>query len=200
MRQPIEMVTIVMILAVSICIQVIACSKDDLRRSFSRSMRLHREYDFRPPKRTICSLKVDFSGETVEAVEGASVLSVQFSNSIYQRNVQKYMENELRGAGLLDSSKPEEDVLNCRFARISAQHIPEGFPLRKTAGEVELDCFLDKSGWRYHGTGRGKTPGQDPESMRGSVDIAIDDVTQKLIMSLAEQLGASGPERQPASP
>ena len=200
MRHQRPMVITSAILAVAVCMQMIACSKDDLRRSFSRNMWLHREYHFGPPKRTIRALQIDFAGETVEAVEGASILSVEFSTTAYQQAVQKYMEGELRGARLLDSSKPKGDVLNCRFVRVAARYIPEGFPLRKTAGEVELDCFLEKSGWRYSFTGRGKTSGQDGQSMRYSANIAIDDATQKLITGLVEQLGAQHPDQQPASP
>lgn len=187
-------ITSVLLLA-TLCMHMIGCSMDDLRRSFlARNQWLHREYHFGPPERTIHSLKINFSGEIVEAVEGDSILNPQFADPAYQQAVQEYMENELRGAGLLDSTKPEGDILRCRTARVSAQHLSEGFPLRKTAGEVELDCFLAKSGWRYKCTGRGTRRGQGPQDIHYSANIAIDDATRQLIMALAEQLGASGPE------
>lgn len=181
-------------IAFAVFIQMISCTKDDFRRSFTRNQWLHHEYVVRPPKLTVRSLKINFSAEIVEAAEGDSILNPQFANPDYQQAVQEYMEEELRGAGLMESSKREGDVLNCRFTRVSAWHIPErSFLVRKTAGEVALDCFLEDSGWRYSGIGRGKTRGQGAQSIWYSANVAIDGATQKLIVALAEQLGASGP-------
>jgi hypothetical protein len=116
------------------------------------------------------------------------------------------MERELRDAGLLDKNSPEGDVLNCRFARVSAQYIREGFipyipyVSFKTTAEVDLNCFVEQSGWRYNCVGEGKWRMQNANSVRASVEIAIDDATQKLIAALAERLRSSSPKEQTTPP
>lgn len=182
-----------LILVAIVFAQMGGCTKDELRRSFlSRSPLLHREYHLGPPMRTIREVVIDFEGQFVEAIEGSAITRGRFLDPAYQRIVRQYMDDELHGAGLLDSTKPGGYILSCRFARVSSQFIPEGFPLRKTASELVLDCHLKGLVWRRQFVGEGKTSGQGPQSIRESIDIAIDHVTQNLIIALAEQLGASG--------